>query len=199
MFRPSLFTLRLPVKISFLTTALLLSLSSYGQDEVLNSLEAAKSAYQAGNIQEAKEALEYGLALLSQQRGNALATALPEALPDWSRSLESSDSSAMLSMMGGGLQTEAYYQHQNGQSVIVRIIADSVMNTSLAMAFNNPGMLASMGKLSRIEGHKVIMDEEGSLQTLIANRFLIQIEGDASAEEKSAYFRQLDFAALQAF
>ena len=53
------------------------------------------------------------------------------------------------------------------------------------------------GKLVRVGEHRAIEECEGDLPIVIADRFMIRIEVSASAEEKSAFAKAINFKAFQ--
>jgi hypothetical protein len=82
----------------------------------------------------------------------------------------------------------------------VNIMADSPMMAMVMGVFGNPALAgASGGKLKRIGGHQVIATPDGEIQSVVHHRFMIQISGSATMEDKEAYFEAIDFNALQSF
>ena len=54
-------------------------------DEIEDSLQMALEAYQAGDINVAKEEIDYAAQLIAQLKAAGLSEFLPGALPDWTR------------------------------------------------------------------------------------------------------------------
>jgi hypothetical protein len=165
-------------------------------DEFEESLQLALEAYQAGDINAAKEEIGYAAQLLTQLRAAALGGFLPEALPDWTRA--EGDSSAAMMGFGGGLAASATYTR--GSDIIeIQLMADNAMVNTMAVMFANPAMMGSMGELKRIKRQKVVINSQGELQALLEKRILIQITGRAPIEDKEAYFAAMDISGLKDF
>ena len=165
-------------------------------DEIEDSLQLALEAYQAGDINAAREEVDYVGQLLKQLKAAALGAFLPEALPDWTRA--EGDSSAAMMGFGGGLAASATYTR--GTDVIeIQLMADNAMVNTMAMMFANPAMMGSMGKMKRIKRQKVVIGPQGELQALLEKRILIQITGRAPIEDKEAYFAAMDIRGLKDF
>jgi hypothetical protein len=65
--------------------------------------------------------------------------------------------------------------------------------------FGNTALMGAMGQVKRINRQKVVITKNGELQALIDNRILVQIGGNASAEDKEAYFAAMDIKGLEDF
>jgi len=181
-----------------LAACLALLASPAGADEIEDSIKLALEAYQAGNLVEAKSEIDYVAQLLAQKRAESLSDLLPAAFDGWSRK-EVEEFATGASMFGGGLMAGATYE-KDRMTVELQVIADSPAMTAMGAMFANPALAGTMGgKLRRVGGQKIIETNDGQLQALIANRFLIQVSGSASAEHKEAYFNAIDFAGLEVF
>lgn len=166
-------------------------------DEIEDSLKLALEAYQAGDINLAKEEIDYAAQLISQMKAAGLGEFLPEALEGWTRA--DADGQAGSAMgFGGGMTASASYTRDNDR-VEIQIMADNQMVTAMAGMFGNAAMLGSMGTIKRIKRQKVVITKSGELQALINNRILIQITGRSPIEDKEAYFAALDLRGLQDF
>jgi hypothetical protein len=165
-------------------------------DEVEDSLQMALEAYQAGDINAAREEIGYVAQLLTQLKAAALGGFLPEALPDWTRA-EGDASSAMMGF-GGGLAASATYSRGN-DIIEIQLMADNAMVNTMAVMFANPAMMGSMGEMKRIKRQKVVINSQGELQALLEKRILIQITGRAPIEDKEAYFSAMDISGLKDF
>lgn len=169
-------------------------------DEVMENLDAAKKAYQAGNVQETKEILDYVSVLLGQSRNKTLASFLPAAQAGWRRKIaDTSKNAAAMAMMGGGAVVEATYRGPAGEHVKVQIMADTPLVGMFAMQLRNPAIMAQMGKVKRIKGQKVLIAKNGEVKTMVANRFVIMIDGKAPVETKLAYYRGINMDGLKKY
>jgi hypothetical protein len=80
--------------------------------------------------------------------------------------------------------------------VQVRITGDSAMVMQFAQIFMNPSIAGAMGKLIRVGDQRAIQTHEGSVNLVVANKFLVTVDGSASAEAKLAYAQAIDIAKL---
>lgn len=53
-----------------------------------------------------------------------------------------------------------------------------------------------MGKLIRVGDQRAIQTNEGSVNMVVANKFLVSVDGSASAEAKLTYAQAIDIARL---
>lgn len=166
-------------------------------DEIEDSIAAALSAYQAGDIALAKEELDFAGQLLSQMKAEGLAGFLPAAMSGWTR--EDGETQAIgAAMMGGGQSASATYT-RGSDTVDIQLLADNPMIAAMAGMFANPAALGAMGSVKRIGREKVVVTSDGELQALVNNRILVQVTGSASLEDKEAYFAAIDMAGLKDF
>jgi hypothetical protein len=166
-------------------------------DEIENSLQMALEAYQAGDINAAKEEIDYASQLIAQMKAAGLSEFLPEALPDWARAEDEQGGQASLAF-GGGMSASANYKRGQDQ-IEIQLMADNQMVSAMAGMFGNAAMLGSMGQVKRIKRQKVVITQSGELQAMINNRIYVQISGRAPVEDKEAYFAALDIRGLQDF
>ncbi|MEZ5659225.1 MAG: hypothetical protein R3E83_12045 [Burkholderiaceae bacterium] len=168
-------------------------------DELGDTLKAALSSYEAGDLSRTNEDLTYAMQLLNQRRADALQKFLPEALDGWELSKsKGSNNGAGMAMFGGGLTANAVYRRDR-ERIEVQIIANSPMIASMAMIFNNPAAIGAQGKITRIGREKVLIKNDGEMQSLVDNRILVQVSGKAPAEAMEAYFRKIDLNGLKDF
>ena len=168
-------------------------------DEIEDSITTALEAYQAGDVASAKSEIDYVAQLLSQKQAESLMTVLPAPFDGWSQEAKAGDSAAGMAMFGGGLSAGADYR-RGGDNVEIQLMADNPMMAAMMQMFANPALAgASGGKLKRLAGQKVIQTQDGEIQAMVHNRFMVQITGSASIEDKEAYFSAIDFDALSAF
>ncbi len=166
-------------------------------DEIEDALKLALEAYQAGDINGAKEEVEFASALLSQLKAEGLSAYLPPALPGWTRQ-DGGDQSAGMAAFGGGMAVSATYTRDQDR-IEVQLMAGGQMVTSMAAMFGNAAMMSSMGTVKRINREKVVISQSGDVQALIDNRIFVQISGRAPEADKEAYFAALDTRALEDF
>ena len=57
-------------------------------------------------------------------------------------------------------------------------------------------LAGAMGKLIKVGDQRAIQTHEGSINMVVANKYLVTIEGSADAEAKLAYAQAVDIAKL---
>ena len=170
-------------KIFALLTAVFVLLSgvAYG-DEVTEAINEALKSYKDGKFSDAMTSLTYASQLIGQKKGSDLQAFLPQPLGGWQAN-EATSQSMGAAMFGGGVSAERRYTKDSG-SVTVQIVTDSPMLQGMMMMLANPAMAgADGGKMEKIAGEKAIVkynaqDKNGKIILVIANRFLINVEGD---------------------
>ncbi len=166
-------------------------------DEISESLQLALDAYEAGDINAAKEEIDYAAQLITQMKAAGLSEFLPDALPGWIR--DENDRSRQGSMsFGGGMSASATYTRENDR-ITVQLMADNQMVTAMAGMFGNSAMLGSLGQIKRIKRQKVVITQKGELQAMINNHIFVQINGQAPIEEMEAFFGAMDIRGLSEF
>lgn len=166
-------------------------------DEIEEALQMALEAYQAGDINAAKEEIDYAAQLIAQLKVVGLSGFLPDPLPDWTR-VKGEDKTQTAALLGGGMTASATYTRGN-DGIDIQLMANNQMVTAMAAMFGNAAMMGSMGRVKRIKRQKVVITPQGELQAMINNRILVQITGRAPIEDKEAYFAAIDLRGLKEF
>lgn len=170
-------------------------------DEVTDTINTAVKNYNEGKFAEAAGNLDNAAQMVRQKRGSNLQKFLPAPLSGWKAGEPKSEAMGA-SMFGGMLTAEKKYNKEQS-GINVKIITDSPMLQSMMMLFQNP-MLATSdgGKLEKIKDQKAIVryqttDKTGQISIVVANRYLIQIDGDSVAEQDMMdYANSIDFDGL---
>jgi len=163
-------------------------------DDVTAAMAEAAAAYEEGDLAYAKESLEFAAQLIGQMKTGTLAGLLPEPLDGWKA--EDAETETMgVAMFGGGSSASRTYT-KGDDDVTVQYIANSPMVTQMAVIFSNPAMAGS-GKLLRLGRQKAMIDDDGSVQFVVNNAVMVQVEGNASEEDKIAFARAIDIEALK--
>lgn len=172
-------------------------------DEVTDTISEALENYKAGHYSDAVASLNYASQLIQQKKGEDLKALLPETLKGWSAE-EASSQAVGAALMGGGVTAERRYRKEDS-SITVQIITDSPILQGVMMMLSNPMFAASDGgKVQRINQQKAIVkyqqaDRNGSIQIVVANRFLVTIEGsDVKKEDLEAYAKAIDYKKMEA-
>ena len=176
-----------------LATALIITgpVVSAHADEVEDAIKEALEAYQNEDRNTARQQLSYAVQLIGQQAADALGKVLPDALSGWeAEDVESN--SAGLAMLGGGIQAKRAYT-KGDDRVEIQVIGDSPLLSQFMALMSNPAMAAAMGsKPTKINGQMALVDSDGKISMVIANRFLVTVEGSASSDDKTAYAKAID-------
>ena len=176
------------------------SASGYAND-IEGSIKEALQYYKNGEYKDAVESLNYASQLIQQKRGGGLESFLPEPLSGWT-AREASSQAGGASMFGGGITAERQYS-KDSSSITVQIITDSPLMQGMMMMFSNPMLFTSDGgKLERIGRQKAIVkfdsnSKEGDIKIVVANRFLVLIEGQVITKENlKGYAKAIDYKKL---
>jgi hypothetical protein len=163
-------------------------------DEVMEAIDQARKAYQAGDFGEAKQSLDLASQLIGQKNAEGFAALLPNALPGWKA--EKADTASMGSHMFGASVATRRYSNAKGNQIEIQITGDSAMIAPMAAMFANPQFAGAMGKITRVGSQRAIVTTEGDVQMLIANKFLVVVNGSGTAADKLAYAQAIDVAKL---
>lgn len=164
-------------------------------DEFTDVVKEVLELYEAGEISEAKDALKYAEQLLAEQESKAVGDLFPEPLNGWTVSEAQGGAMAGMAMLGGFTVARKYTG--DGQELTITLAGDSPMIQQFAMMFSNPAVLQSTGgRLMRINRQKVIVTKDEQIQTLVAKRFLIMIDGTADEETKLDHLKRFNLKGL---
>lgn len=166
-------------------------------DEISDTIREALEAYEAENVSGATQSLNYAIQLINQMNSDRFAQLLPAPLAGWQADEIESESAGM-AMFGGGMQVARSYTGGSGD-IRVEMLGDSPILGQFIGIFANPAMMSAMGKPVRVGGQNGLEDQDGKLTFVVANRFLVTIEGGASRDDKLAYANAIDFNALSRF
>lgn len=183
--------------LRFIVVAMIASvvaLPALAADDIIDAIDQARKAYQAGDMANAKQSLDLASQLIGQKNAESFAALLPAPLPGWTA--EKAESAAVGVVMFGASSASRRYNGPNGKEVEVRITGDSAMVMQFAQLLTNPAIAGAMGKLVRVGSQRAIQTHDGSINMVIANKFLVTVEGSADAAAKLAYAQAVDVAKL---
>lgn len=165
-------------------------------DEVRDSIQEALAAYEKNDLAAAKQALDYASELINQKNAEDLGAVLPKPMAGWTADdLETSNAAAGL--FGGTRVARSY--NKSGARVAVQVLTDSPMLASWMPMLANPKIAAAVGKLTKVSKYRAMQTKKGQLILVVANRYLIIVDGSGSFEDKTAYAEAIDFNKLEAF
>ncbi len=185
------------VIIRILLTALVVAaaaMPALAADDVLDAIDEARKAYQAGDMANAKQSLDLASQLVGQKNAERFAALLPAALPGWKG--ENAETTAVGVTVFGVTSASRRYSGPDGRDVEVRITGDSTLVVQFAQLFMNPTIAGAMGKLIQIGDQRAIQTNEGSINMVVANKFLVTVDGSADAASKLTYAQAIDIAKL---
>lgn len=165
-------------------------------DAFEDTLAAALEAYRGGDFDAARRQLDAAEGHLSEAKAAQLDRFLPAPFPGWRRQIGEPRQLSAVSL-GGVVAQAAYTDGQ--QTISVKLVAGSALVSSMAAMRESFLNLSPSAQIERIAGRNVVIDESGSLQGLIDNRVVVEIEGQADLQTKKAYFAAIDAPALSAY
>ena len=164
-------------------------------DDIIDAIDQARKAYQAGDMGTAKQSLDVASQLIAQKNAESFVALLPAALPGWKA--EKAQATAVgAAMFGGASAANRSYTNPKGDNVEVSITGDSAMIMQFGPMLNNPALAGAMGKLVRVGDQRAIQNNDGDVIMLVANKFLVNVTGSADAASKLAYAQAVDVAKL---
>lgn len=167
-------------------------------DEFTDTVESALRAYKEGDVDGARQDLDYAGKLLGTMKAQSLAKFLPQPLPGWTREpAEADDSADFMGMFGGGTSTAASYT-KDGSDVRISLVANSPVVSGVASMISGIAGMATGAKPIRIQRTE-FRQEGDELQGVVGNKVLVSVSGGASLEEKTAFLEAMDFKGLADF
>jgi hypothetical protein len=163
-------------------------------DDILEAIDAARKAYQAGDMAGAKQSLDLASQLVGQKNAESFAALLPAALPGWKA--DKAETTSVGVTVFGVTSASRRYTGPGDRDVEVRITGDSTLVVQFAQFLINPTIAGAMGKLIRVGDQQALQTHEGSINMVVANKFLVTVDGSADAASKLAYTQAIDTAKL---
>ena len=182
----------------FIVLATFSSLPIAQADDVTDQIQEALTAYEKKDLNTAAIALDAASKLIRQQQAEKIANLLPAPLDGW-RVRDRGRRSGGGAIFGGGVQAKREYQRAR-ERVTVTLASNSPMLQAMTMMMTNPAFQSGGMKLVIMGGRKVMQNErDNSLQTIVANKMLVNVKGNRSAEPAAVkdYFKAIDFDALE--
>jgi hypothetical protein len=175
-----------------------LSAATVRADAVTDALAAAQAAYASGQLGQTAAELTKATRAVQTIQQERLASILPQPAEGWTMTPGESSVDAA-GFFGGmiGIMADATYSHSDGRSFTLSLMADSPTVASMAGILGNPQMMAMMGKVEKA-GSIDMLNQDGSLSALVANRVLLQAQG-AEVTDMLATLATMDFAKLGQF
>lgn len=174
-------------------------------DEVTDQLDAARKAYDTGDLRSSVDALNFALAAIKERQSAGLLKLLPQPLAGWQADPGQSQSGGLADMLTGINLTRRYFR-TDGAEVNLTVTADSPLLPMLTMFLSSPFMIqADPGsKPYTFKGQRGLSkhapdSDEYEVSLMIGNRILIQAKGrglpDGTAVQQ--YIESMDVGAIQ--
>ena len=185
-------------RLTYLGLVLYLSLTGPAfADDIFDAINDAQKAYKAGDLSSAKQALDLASQLISQKNAEGLIKAFPAPLKGWKSEDADTRTGSFTAFTGSNVAKS--YTNTNDDNVTINISADGPVLTQMISVLANPQIAGMMGKIVRIGDQRAIQERNGDITMLVANRFVIKIDGSAKADDKLAYAKAINFSFLQSF
>jgi len=165
-----------------------------GADDILDAIGVAQKSYQTGDLAGAKQSLDLASQLIAQKNAEGFAALLPEPLPGWKA--EKAQSTAMGAAIFGASVASRSYSNAKGETVDVQITGDSAMVMQFASILSNPQFAGAMGKLVKVGSQRAVQTAEGDINMVVANKFLVTVQGSGTGADKAAYAQAVDIIKL---
>lgn len=184
-------TIRLAVLTALMSFTALPALAA---DDVLDALESARKAYQAGDLAAAKQSADLASQLIGQKNAESFVTLLPKPMAGWTAG--EAQTTAVGSTAFGASQASRTYTNAGGDHVDVQITGDSAIVAQLAPIMANPQIAGAMGKIILISNQRAIQNPQGDVHVMVNGKFLVVVTGSAPAAAKLAYAQAVDYDRL---
>lgn len=159
-------------------------------DETEAAIRAAQKAYRAGQLIDAKVRLDKASELISAAAAKKLQGYLPAGRDGWT--VEEGGVEAPITAM-----TATRSFAKNGQRMTISISGDVRVLAELAFMVLDATQAKEAGaKIVKIKGNSGVVTNDGQIQVLVANRFLVIAEGDAPEDVKTSFLEQIDAKGL---
>ncbi|WP_231388508.1 hypothetical protein [Pseudooceanicola algae] len=162
-------------------------------DEITDTLESAREAYEQGDLSYALDELDFARQKMLAMRTDVLLDLLPPAPDGWERQVND-EMGAGMAMMGGGLGAEADYIGPE-ESVTVTIMAQNPLIASISAMVSNAAAFGA--RIERV-GREKFMLQDDVLQGMVGGNVLVKAEGGTPGQ-MIALLESMDFRALQDF
>lgn len=195
-----------PLPLRSIGLAALLCLGTAARaDQVTEQLDAARKAYDAGDLRTAVDTLNFAVAAIREQETARLLKLLPEPLEGWQADPAKSETAGLASMIAGINLSRRYFRPDGGE-VTLSVTADSPLLPMLTMFLSSPFLMQAdpASKPYTYKGQRGVFkhaenSDDYEISLMVGNRILIQGKGsgmtDGSAVQK--YVEAMDLESIQ--
>jgi hypothetical protein len=173
---------------------LLMAAQSAEADEITEAIDQGRKAYQGNDLAGAKQSLDLASQLIGQKNAEAFGKLLPAALSGWTA--EEVQTTAVGAVGFGASTASRAYQRANGDRIEVQITGDSAIIMQYATFLSNPQIAGAMGKIVTVGSLRALQNQDGDIHMIVANKYLVAVQGNGSPNDKLAYAKAVDMARL---
>ena len=179
--------------------ALLALLSPLRADDIIESIDAGKASYEAGDYSEAINSFDFANQLIRQKKGAELKNYLPAAPKGWEAG-EAELEAASGSVFGGGITASREYT-SGDKRVTIKIQSDSPMMQATMALFDNSMLSGAMEQLP-LKGQKAVIsfesgDTNGDIKVVVDRRYLVEVSGrSVTRDDVILLAKAFDYAKL---
>lgn len=195
------------IQIPALSLAIALAtapLAALRADDITDQLDAARAAYQRGELQASVRDLQFVIGAIQEQINLSLLKLLPEPLTGWTAEDPQATSGGVATMITGTNLSRAY-RRQDGAHLEINLTANSPFLSMMTMMLSNPMMIQSdpNSRLYSYAGRRGVIrhgKDNGSLEINLvgSGNLLIRITGTGITKaDAEAYLQAMDLAAVE--
>ncbi len=193
------------MKAMILVACAVLSPIAAQADPVLDQIDAARRAYEAGETGVAIEALNLAIIDIQQQQTEKQLQLFPEPLPGWTADQAGAEATGFMAALTGKVLSRTYQQTETGAELVMTISANSPFLGFISGLMQTPLFMQGADGLGAYvhQGYRGLLEpqENGAtkLSLVIGNSILLQLEGrqGADADTLEAYLNAMDLKALE--
>jgi len=174
-------------------------------DDVTDQLEAARKAYEAGELRSAVQTLQFAVASVQEKINLSLLELLPEPLEGWKADEPQAQSGGMAAMIAG-INLSRHYYRDDGAEVDITITADSPLLGMMTMMLSNPMLMQTDPgtRIYTLGGHRgMIKHDKDSdaweISLMVGGKTMVQVSGRGLKDKQAAedYLKAIDLAKVE--
>jgi len=176
------------ILLSTLTALAILSTSSLYADTITEQLNEVIKMYEDKDYKASMDELKFITAEIQKLDAAQNQKLLPKPLEGWKVEVGDSGTQMAMSMLGGGGTSMQSTYTRGKESIEIQIMANSPMLAMMAMAINNPALMAADPSSSpyRYKRNKGVKKKEGSrteITLLISGQIMIKLDGENLSDD----------------
>jgi len=176
-----------------------------GADDVTDQLEAARKAYETGELRSAVQTLQFAVASIQEKINLSLLELLPEPLDGWKADEPQAQSGGMAAMIAG-INLSRHYYRDDGAEVDITITADSPLLGMMTMMLSNPMLMQTDPgtRVYTLGGHRGMVKHEKDsdaweISLMVGGKTMVQVSGRGLKDKGAAenYLKAIDLAKVE--